>query len=57
MAFIAAAERPVMLTVMEQGQIQALRLLDGGRGLYLCATRILSANVVSRQTDAAVRAY
>ena len=58
-AFIAAAERPVMLTVMEQGQIQALRLLDGGRGLYLCATRILSANVVSqlRQTDAAVRAY
>lgn len=58
-AFIAAAERPVMITVMEQGQIQALRLLDGERGLYLYATRVLSANVVTQllQTDAAVRAY
>jgi two-component system nitrogen regulation sensor histidine kinase NtrY len=58
-AFIAAAGRPVMLTVMEQGQLQALRLLDEERGLYLYAARILSANVVSQllQTDAAVRAY
>ena len=58
-AFIAAAERPVMITVMEQGQIQALRRLDKERDLYLYATRLLSANVVSQilQTDAAVRAY
>lgn len=58
-AFTAAAERPVMITVMEQGQIQALRQLDAERGLYLYTARVLSANVVSQllQTDAAVRAY
>lgn len=58
-AFAAASGRPVIMTMMEQGQIQALRLLDAERGIYLYATRILSANVVSQllQTDAAVRAY
>lgn len=58
-AFIAAADRPVMITLMEQGQIQALRQVDRERDLYLYTTRILSANVASQilQTDAAVRAY
>lgn len=58
-AFTAAVQSPVMITVMEQGQIQALRMVDEERGLYLYATRILSSNVVSQllQTDAAVRAY
>lgn len=58
-AFTAAAQSPVMITVMEQGQIQALRMVDEERGLYLYATRILSSKVVTQllQTDAAVRAY
>ena len=58
-AFTAAAENTVIMTVIEQGQVQALRLLDSEMGLYLYATRILSPNVVSQllQTEAAVREY
>lgn len=58
-AFIAAADKPVILTLMEQGQVQALRKLDAANELYLYVTRILSPNVVAQllQTDMAVREY
>lgn len=58
-AFAAAESETVTMTVMELGQIQALRALSKGSNLYLYSTRILSPNVVTQllQTDAAVRDY
>lgn len=58
-AFAAAESETVIMTVMELGQIQALRALEKGTDLFLYSTRILSPNVVAQllQTDAAVRDY
>jgi two-component system nitrogen regulation sensor histidine kinase NtrY len=58
-AFVAAAQVTVVMSGAGNGQILALRKIDGTQGLYLYGARVLSANVVQqlRQTDAAVRDY
>jgi two-component system nitrogen regulation sensor histidine kinase NtrY len=58
-AFVAANSNTVVMSDVNQGQILALRKIQGSAGLYVYGARILSDNVVQqlRQTDAAVRDY
>ncbi len=58
-AFVAADRTTVVMSDARNGQILALRKIDGAQNLYLYGARILSQNVVQQllQTDAAVRDY
>ena len=55
-AFAAAADKTVILTAMESGQVMALRQLFAGENLYLYTTRILSPKVMQHLAESAAAA-
>ncbi len=58
-AFSASEERTVTITSLDEGQVLALRKIDGLENIYLYSARAMPQNIIEQliETDAAVREY